>query len=247
MKMRQENNMTLTQKLMSLLPIHIGQRVRLTRTILPPDLAAEREGEVVGIELRPGTQTFTTAAVTVLHTIPEAVHVKFDDLKKRFLPPRACSMHVLVGACEECENCEFFEGVVAVMPETVSWRMQLGSKSASAKQGFLSVKRTQFPLAPSSSKTIHGLQGTTADPGLIAHFLFPRSLSKNNLWLAIYVLLSRARRLASLWCIGCPDRSIIEGGPPAVMMELFQELFGDKVARTKIACREARADLGWPS
>jgi len=47
---------------------------------------------------------------------------------------------------------------------------------------------------PALPKTLHGLQGITADPGLIAHFEVP-NVSAETKWLAYYVMLSRVRSL----------------------------------------------------
>ena len=44
-------SITETKKLQGILPVYIGARVRLTRTLLAPELVPEQEGTVVGIEL----------------------------------------------------------------------------------------------------------------------------------------------------------------------------------------------------
>ena len=45
---------------------------------------------------------------------------------------------------------------------------------------------------------------------------------------------------------GLLDRAIIEVGPPAGIAKAFEELFDTKIAATKIACKKARQQLGWP-
>ena len=55
-------------------------------------------------------------------------------------------------------------------------------------------QRVQFPLVPALPKTLHGLQGITADPGLIAHCRVPNVCAETK-WLAYYVMLSRVREL----------------------------------------------------
>ena len=44
-----------------------------------------------------------------------------------------------------------------------------------------------------------------------------------------------------------PEREVIESGPPEEIANAFQELFADKIAKTKIACAKAREEMGWPS
>ena len=104
-----------------------------------------------------------------------------------------------------------------------------------------------FPVLPDKISTLHGIQGKTADPGLAAHWKFPKNLSPEALWLAHYVILSRPRTLANLLSFGLPSRKILEAGPPKAITEAFQRVFGDKIGKTKEACAEARRELGWPA
>jgi len=90
------------------------------------------------------------------------------------------------------------------------------------------------------------VQGKTADPGFIVHWLFPRNLAKEQLWLAYYVSLSRPRSFSKLLSHGLPNRDIIEGGPPEAITTAFAELFTEKIAATKLASAKARQELGWP-
>ena len=89
------------------------------------------------------------------------------------------------------------------------------------------------------------MQGKTAEPGLIAHWTFPPALSKESIWLAYYVILSRPTGLAYLLSFGLPSRDIIEGGPPDEITASFKKFFTKKIADTKAACARAREDMGW--
>ena len=91
------------------------------------------------------------------------------------------------------------------------------------------------------------MQGKTADPGFIAHWKFPKVLSKESTWLAYYVSLSRPRIFPRMLSHGLPDRKIIEGGPPESIAEAFDDLFKKKIASTKHVCARARAEMGWPA
>ncbi len=109
----------------------------------------------------------------------------------------------------------------------------------------MSVSRTQIPLLPRKRRTLHGVQGKTADPGLIVHWTFPPRLGKDSIWLAYYVSLSRPRSFGKLLSHGLPDRDVIEGGPPKELVNAFEDLFTKKIKSTKIACKKAREELGW--
>ena len=102
------------------------------------------------------------------------------------------------------------------------------------------VKRVQLPIMPEKACNLYGLQGTTAEPGLVAHFEMPQRLDKEIKWLIVYVMLSRVRDLNSLASFGLNDkiRAIIEGGPPENLVSNFDRLFKEKAERTKVLARE---------
>ena len=77
--------------------------------------------------------------------------------------------------------------------------------------------------------------------------LSPTSLSKQSMWLAYYVILSRPTSLRNLLSFGLPDRKIIEGGPPEAISAAFDKFFTEKIAYMKEACARARKEMGWPA
>ena len=109
------------------------------------------------------------------------------------------------------------------------------------------MKRVQLPLTIITACTLHTLQGTTADPGLIFHWVFPRRVSKMLRWLSVYVALSRPRSLAQLRSVGISDaiRKIIEQGPPQGLINRFEELFGDNIEKTKVEAAMILGEPGW--
>ena len=138
------------------------------------------------------------------------------------------------------------EGVLAIIPVARSWSFQ-GSGASQPASKACQVTRSQIPLLPQKQCTLHGVQGTTADPGFIAHWTFPLRLPLVSQWLATYVSLSRPRRFKNLLSHGLPSRELIEGGPPEEIAAALDELFVKKIAATKIACASARKQLKWPA
>ena len=256
-------SVTTTKKLPGILPLYIGARVRLTKTLMAPELVPEREGTVVGLELhemdrsrlrgRMQEQTsITEDGAYMLEHMPKCVFVKFDGFEKELMEPLPCEEHAVCGPERSCQKCKFFTGIVAVLPQSAQWTFrqsagqqhkQLGKPSASIR---VEVRRVQFPLVPALPKTLHGLQGVTADPGLLGHFRLPK-VSKETKWLAYYVLLSRVRSLSQLLLHGLPDRSILEGGPPEMLQTAIDQLFQGKISHTLAECEAARKNLKWPS
>ena len=164
--------------------------------------------------------------------MPQCLYVKLRNATENFLERESA------GAPEPGED---LTGVIAIEPKSRSWRF---ASEHYAKPVY--VRRSQIPLLPRKQSTLHGVEGTTTEPGLVAHWRFPRKLSQESRWLAHYVILSRPRRLASLLSHGLPDRAVLEGGPPASISDAFQRIFGEKIAETNQACQAARRKLNWP-
>ena len=111
----------------------------------------------------------------------------------------------------------------------------------------MKVTRRQVPITTVKASTVQTIQGTTADPGLIFHWVFPRRLTMEMRWLASYVALSRVRSLSRLRSIGFTKATlkILEKGPPDSLPEKFRQLFEDKEADTQAAADVAMRWLGW--
>ena len=144
-----------------------------------------------------------------------------------------------------CQNRRFQRrnlasaGVVAIVPTSAKFQ-------ATIKKEKVSVQRHQIPLAPAQVKTIHSMQGSTADPGLIAHWNLPPQLGEASTWLSRYVLLSRVRSLQCLLSLSLPNRKQFESGPPDDLRQRLHEMFHSKIQATHQAAKEARQMLGWP-
>ena len=108
------------------------------------------------------------------------------------------------------------------------------------------VNRKQFPLMPLESVSLYSLQGTTADPGLYAYWMFPKQCSEVMRWLMVYVMLSRPRSLGQLRSINLNKkiRDIIERGPPKELVLTFDTLFAENIERTYGIAKEAARFYG---
>ena len=237
--MRSQPNTGNTAKFPGILPLYIGMEMFLTETYLPPRIVRGTPVDVVDIELHPmeppieGRSSIASHGCVVLRYMPKYIYVRVKDCKQCFLVPEA-------GASKP--SVSDLQGVIAVAPKPRQWRY----KPSTMKQP-IAVSRTQVPLLPRKQGTLHGVQGKTADPGIIVHWSFPAGVSKISIWLAYYVALSRPRSFSNLLSQGLPDRDIIEGGPPEQIADAFQEIFAAKIAKTKLACIQARAQMGWPA
>ena len=238
-----------TGRLPGMVLLHIGMRVRLTTQVLPPWAVQDATGTVMEIDASPlDKQRFARsddshlAAEMRFEELPPGVYVKLDNCEREFLPPIPCHQHRQAGFSTACAECRAFEGWVLVEPMRRSWKFADPVTGAT-----LTVSRSQLPLMPASACPLYSLQGMTCDPGLIAHFAMPRRADDDIKWLIVYVLLSRVRSLACLRSVGLTPkiRKIIEGGPPAMLVDNFEKLFRDKIMLTKQAASSAKAALRW--
>ena len=103
------------------------------------------------------------------------------------------------------------------------------------KTKYVNVQRKQFPLTPALAMPLYSVQGTTADPGMVAYWFFPQRCSPTVKWLMVCVMLSRPRSLVTRTSVGLIGkvRAIIEQGPPEELVATFHKLFDEKIKKTK--------------
>ena len=186
----------------------------------------------------------TPPAEFELKRLPNAVYVRLDGVTEEFFEPRVCSAHTIAGYSPKCADCKAFPGLVQICPLSRTW-----TYNDSAGDFKTSVHRHQTPIMHEKAASLYALQGTTTDPGLVAHFAMPNRLDGDIKWLIVYVMLSRVRSLEKLASVGLNDkiRKIIEGGPPNELVGNFEKLFRQKATTTRASARDARTKLGWPT
>ena len=189
-----------TQKLPGVLLFHQSMRMKLTTTLQQPFAVQDTECTVVGFDPDPADLEIkskirmTSWSEMKCTRMPKAIHVQLDDCDLQFLPPASCALHRMTGHDDTCANClcAVQPGIFAVKPISRTWRFYFEDGR------YVLVKRKQFPLMPLESVSLYSLQGTTADPGLYAYWMFPKRCSETVRWLIVYVMLSRPRSLDKL-------------------------------------------------
>ena len=185
-------NMTKTHYLMGICPLYEGMAARISCILDAPLLNRELPVIVRSIKLHPNEPAIEDGCgCVVLRYQPVAVLVEIDDpnYKNIQLPgemaPRG---HVLLRsvACDK------------------AWSLEVAPKQ------HVPVIRKQLPLAPRCVLTHYGLQGITARAGLVAFLSKPAWMKDADYALAIYVMLSRPRKLDDLWIIDMPPRHMFQ-------------------------------------
>ena len=211
-----------TKRLPPVVLFHVGMRVRLTTTIQQPFAVQDVEGTVVGFDPDPAdsiatarlrSQASSHAGDFACRLMPKAIYVKLDDCKLQLLPPAQCPEHSEhTPACSRCTSAAQ-PGVMAILPMSRTFKHDY---SPTEKTKYVIISRTQIPLMPAQAVPLYSMQGTTADPGLVAYWFFPQRCTDTIRWLIVYVMLSRPRSLATLKSVNLTKqiRDIIEQAPP---------------------------------
>lgn len=236
-------SLSATKRLPAVALWHQGMRMKFTTTLQQPFAVQDVECTVVGFEPNDkDSDTHATLAAQLrpgehsCELMPVAIYVQIDDCDHQFLPPPPCPAHRPTGRDDSCLNCNSAArpGIFAVTPVTRSFKYHYDPKD---KSKYVNVRRKQFPLMPALAMPLYSMQGTTADPGMVAYWFFPQRCSPTVKWLIVYVILSRPRSLATLVSVGLTDkvRDIIQQGPPEELVATFHKLFDGKIKETKTA------------
>ena len=221
---------------------------RLTTALQQPFPVQSAELSVVGFEPDLADQyinskiRMTSCSEMKCTRMPKAIYVQLDDCDLQFLPPGSCWLHRATGhnaTCDDC-LCAVQPGLFAIKPITRTWRFYYEAGK------YISIKRTSFPVMPLESISLYSMQGTTADPGMVAYWIFPLRCSETIQWLIVYVMLSRPRSLSQLKSVNLTTkiREIIERGPPEDLVKNFQSLFSEKIEATRKLARDAAKQYG---
>ena len=90
----------------------------------------------------------------------------------------------------------------------------------------IEVIRWQFPLLHGMLRTAYSAQGLTLDGGVLVDLRRGGGLEDADWWLAIYVMLTRARKLKNLILLGFTEQveELLRRGPPTYLRELTDKL-----------------------
>ena len=186
MELLQIPNVSQTKRLPGIVLFHQHMRMRFTTTIQQPFAVQDVECTVIGFDPDPADtslqarllSTSTPTAEWTCKLMPKAIYVKLDECDFVFLPPGTCSIHRQLGHDETCEACvsAVQPGVFAVKPLVRTWRKYFLDGSGK----YVSVRRRQFPLMPLEAVALYSMQGTTADPGMVAYWMSRSAAAKQS-------------------------------------------------------------------
>ena len=92
-----------------------------------------------------------------------------------------------------------------------------------AKRETIGIRRTGFTILPASVRIVYNAQGESLSP-LILDMARPPKMDERILWLACYVMLSRASSLKDLLILRLPTREQLSLGAPAYLVDAIERL-----------------------
>ena len=230
--------------------------VRLTTTLEMPYAVQDATATVLEIHFannedqvvqrrRTGAVLESLPPEILLASLPVAILVKLHDCEHVCLPDQPCDACPQYSAtCEACmTKRRDLQGAFAGEPLLRTWKYD----GPELQGQYINVKRRQVPLAPARVLPLYSMQGMTASPGLVAHWVLPARVASDIKWLICYVTLSRVPSLKQLVSIGLSDkiRDVLESGPPESLVQNFFTLFAHKIQDALLAAQQAKERLGW--
>ena len=160
-----------------------------------------------------------------LRYMPRGVLVKFDKC--------------------ECDN-GFGHGVVLVRPMSADWKYVHHEYVGGVRiQREVNMKRVNLPLAPEKDRTVQSAQGMSMDAAVMM-LTKPGTMSEEDWWLHVYVMLSRVRTARQILVYGLPPKQLFERGPPSFIEQGLARLTAMATSREEHYA-ELCSDMGFTS
>ena len=231
------SQMTQTGGLMSVLPLYLGMRVKLTKKILPPELVQEASGEIVRIAFHddegfgygrprgqrlhcpPSSHPCWAIGWVLCDRLPTYVAVRFDKVTEDYTGLEQLGVWHVEPTNDEW-NLKYKVAYCVQHPRSPS-------KKTGHKDNIIKMIRHQIPLAPERIGTYQNQQGKTVrgpEDEPLGHTISlrkPSYLHDDEYKQHLYMILGRAKALK--WTLfhnfpsdaqGLPEWKWFESGPP---------------------------------
>ena len=217
-----------TGKLQGMLLVHENMIVRLSDVLAPHlGLVKDKMAMVVKVDLHHEDQErLRHREAGFCHFVPEymAKGIWVKLLKGKSSPMEDALLETWEGQFENVADHTddaktlFF---VALMHADFKIDLKIGEENEK-----IEVIRWQFPLLHGMLRTAYSAQGLALDGGVLVDLRRAGGLEEDDWWLAIYVMLTRARKLENLILLGMTDQveDLLRRGPPAYLRELTDKL-----------------------
>ena len=237
-------NMHKTGKLQGMLLLHESMIVRLSDVLAPKHaLVKDKLGIVIKIDLHhQDKERLDNLPCGYREFFPEymakGVWVKILNYKQS--PMKKHLLEHCHSVLDESELDETDVGSV-IFVELVHSEFKIDVNLAGESEK-VEVIRWQFPLTHGMLRTAFAAQGLTLEGGVVVDLRRAGGLEDDDWWLAIYVMLSRARKLTNMILMGLTPQveDLLRRGPPANLIQVTERL-------EKAADRTMDALKDWPA
>ena len=201
-----------------MLLLHLGMRVRLTESICKEKgLVKDAEGIVLRVVVHAGDEETAASAFketslnarVYLTKVPLGIWLRMDKYDEAPDVSNLASSTNL--ASSDVGSLVFLEPTSTLMPFT--WRD-------------FKISRSGFPITHAMVRTSTACQGRTCEQGVLIDCakreIGLHKTSKDDYWLHMYVMLSRATSLHDIILLRAPDVSFLLQGPPADLQKRLQ-------------------------
>ena len=217
-------NIHRTGRLPGILLIHEGMHIRLSDVLAPGQgLVKDKLGKVLKVELDERDQRRLDESprgyrLFVPEYMAKGVWVQVRNYKRS-----PWQEHMLPDA--QRAGAGGAESVVFVELSSANFKCEINFDGRREK---VEVLRWQFPLVHGKLRTAYAAQGLTLEGGVVVDLRRAGGMDDDDWWLAIYVMLSRARRLENLILVGLTEQveNLLRRGPPAQLIKVTGELEG---------------------
>ncbi len=254
-------NIHTTGHLHSMLPLHVGMRVRLTEKLSAVDfLVQDAEGTLVALAFDESEAQCAPAldrGEVVLSHVLQGAWVRMDnyvtsplrdtvadvvdkDLRTGVWKPTELDMEQASVDVASSADGSFGAHLLFVPSVTRGFRCQVAG-------AWRHVTRRQVPLTSAVVRTAQSSQGLTFRQGVTCDLARRDQMEASVWWLNIYVMLSRATAMMSLAIFRAPSRKVFEAGPPSYLLERLAELHAadGSLGRTVVTSARCLKELGW--
>jgi hypothetical protein len=226
-------NMHNTGKLPGILLVHAGMIVRLSDVLASGlGLVKDKLGKVLDVVLHERDQMRLNSLpagyrLFVPEYMAKGIWVQLQKYKRSPLSAHIVPDAEFQGAAEEIaeHNADKSMADAAIFIElhhaTFSREININGAHETVE-----VLRWQFPLIHGMLRTAYAAQGLTLNGGVVVDLRRAGGLGDDDWWLAIYVMLSRARRLTNLILVGLTEQveDLLRRGPPTRLISVTEML-----------------------
>jgi hypothetical protein len=222
-------NLHKTGKLQGMLVLHESMVVRLTDVLAPKHgLVKEKLAVVVKIDLHHADQErLNRVPAGFRQFFPEfmAKGVWVKLLKYKASPMKQHLLQEWDNRDEEAGDEDVDDAGSVLFIELMNSDFKIDMDVAGDTEQ-IEVIRWQFPLTHGMLRTAFAAQGLTLEGGVVVDLRRAGGLEDDDWWLAIYVMLSRGRKLENLILLGFTDQveALLKRGPPENLIRVTEQL-----------------------